>query len=302
VQDTPAPISNLANRGVKTMKKRSPAYWFMLPAIVLSIIVMLYPLVWSFYLSLTNYYFLDEESTQFIGLRNYFDLFQDPTFLLAFRNSMLFVALYVPSMVVLSTIVAVLLDSIIIGVKTYRTLIFVPVCIGLTMATLMWVWMFADDGIVEVIMTKLLHLPPIEWLATDTSTVVTAVIITIWKFLGFNVVLVLAGLYAIPKDLKDAALIDGAGPWKRFTNVTLPLIKDSLALVIIMSTISSVKAFEQIWAVSRSGGTVDILYTLMYKTSFRYFEMGRGAAIAYIMAVMILVVSYINIRFVRTEV
>ncbi len=284
---------------VKTQKK--VIYTFLLPPIGFILIVMIYPLLQSFWYSLTNFYFLDNSPPKFIGLKNYIDLFSDPNFLLAFKNSLFFIILYVPLMIALSVVIAALLDTGISMVPFYRTLIFIPVCVGLTMATLMWIWILNPDGLLDTIL-KIFHIHTIQWLATDTSTIITAVIITIWKNLGFNVVIVLAGLYAIPKELYEAADIDGAGRIKSFFYITLPLVRDSISLVGIMSIIASVKAFEQIWAVSRGGGTVDVLYTFMYKTTFRYFEMGKGAAISYIMAVFILIISYLNIKYVKTEV
>ena len=281
--------------------QRRAIYIFLLPPIVFILIVMLYPLVQSFWYSLTNFYFLDTSPPKFTGLKNYIALFSDTNFLLAFRNSLLLITLYVPSMVILSTVIAALLDAGIRASGVYRTLIFIPVCVGLTMATLMWIWILNPDGLLDTIL-KALHLPTLKWLATDVSTIVTAVIITIWKNLGFNVVIILAGLYAIPKELYEAASIDGAGRIKSFFSLTIPLVKDSISLVGIMAIISSVKAFEQIWAVSRGGGTVDVLYTFMYKTTFRYFEMGKGAAISYIMAIFILIISYLNIKYIKTEV
>ena len=281
--------------------QRRAIYIFLLPPIAFILIVMLYPLVQSFWYSLTNFYFLDTSTPKFTGLKNYIALFSDTNFLLAFRNSLLLISLYVPSMVILSTVIAALLDTGIRASGVYRTLIFIPVCVGLTMATLMWIWILNPDGLLDAIF-KVLHLPTVKWLATDVSTIVTAVIITIWKNLGFNVVIILAGLYAIPKELYEAASIDGAGRIKSFFSLTIPLVKDSISLVGIMAIISSVKAFEQIWAVSRGGGTVDVLYTFMYKTTFRYFEMGKGAAISYIMAIFILIISYLNIKYIKTEV
>ena len=281
--------------------QRKVIYIFLLPPIGFILIIMIYPLFQSFWYSLTNFYFLDNAPPKFIGLKNYIDLFSDPNFLLAFRNSLFFIILYVPLMIILSVVIAALLDTGIKAVPLYRTLIFIPVCIGLTMATLMWIWILNPDGLLDTVL-KFFHLPTIQWLATDISTIVTAVIITIWKNLGFNVVIVLAGLYAIPKELYEAADIDGAGRIRSFFSITIPLVKDSISLVGIMSIIASVKAFEQIWAVSRGGGTVDVLYTFMYKTTFRYFEMGKGAAISYIMAIFILIVSYLNIKYIKTEV
>ncbi len=281
--------------------QKKALFIFLLPPIAFILVIMIYPLFQSFWYSLTNFYFLDNAPPKFIGIKNYIDLFSDTNFLLAFRNSLFFIILYVPISVVLATVIAALLDAGIRGVPAYRTLIFVPVCVGLTMATLMWLWILNPDGLLDTVLRSL-HLPTIKWLATDTSTIVTAVIVTIWKNLGFYVVIMLAGLYAIPRELYEAADIDGAGKIKSFFSITLPLVKDSISLVGIMTIISAVKAFEQIWAVSRGGGTVDVLYTFMYKTTFRYFEMGKGAAISYIMAIFILIISYLNVKYIKTEV
>jgi len=131
--------------------------------------------------------------------------------------------------------------------------------------------------------------------------VISTVIMTTWKFLGLNVMFFVAGLNNIPLSIFESAVLDGVNAYQRLRHIVIPLVKDTMALVIINSTIVSVKVYEQVWSLSRGGGIIDVLYTHMYKTSFLYFEMGRGAAIAFYMGLIVLIFSTFTLRKIKAD-
>lgn len=285
------------NRSSKGWQLLSPGIWFVLPALLVIIALLIYPLLDSFYLSFTNTSIVKTEHS-FIGLENYISLFtSDSAFRNALMNSLLLTVTFVPASV---------FASLILGVAVYENMgnravsflelvIFSPTGVGLTFAMLMWLWIFDQYGWLNYTLYTAFNIEPLNVLSSSTSTILTASLVTFWKHLGFNMLFVLAGLSRIPRSIVEAAVIDGAGWWQSLFRVILPNLRESMAIVTVTSIIAALKAYEQVWAISRGGGNIDVLYTYMYKTSFLYFNLGKGAAIAYIMAFLILAMSALSL-------
>jgi len=261
---------------------------------------MLYPIIWTIYISFTGYNLFQPGGNGFVGLTNYIKVLEDPSFISALENTVLFAIFYVSIMVITSLLVGILLYSIKKGSNVFRTLIFLPFAIPLTMATLLWAWMLIDGGVISSI-TIFLHLPHISWFGTSIATIFTTTIITNWNLLGFNSIIVLSGLYQIPREIFESTKVDGANWWQQFIKITLPLLRSNIFLIIVLSLISSFKAYAQIWALSRGGGSIDVLYTYMYKVSFMYGYFNQGAVIAIIMSVIIILGFYLSSKFVKGE-
>lgn len=280
--------------------KRVGIYLFLLPAVIVSIVFMLYPIIWTIYISFTGYNLFQPGGNGFVGLTNYIKVLEDPSFISALENTVLFAIFYVSIMVITSLLVGILLYSIKKGSNVFRTLIFLPFAVPLTMATLLWAWMLIDGGVISSI-TIFLHLPHISWFGTSIATIFTTTIITNWNLLGFNSIIVLSGLYQIPREIFESTKVDGANWWQQFIKITLPLLRSNIFLIIVLSLISSFKAYAQIWALSRGGGSIDVLYTYMYKVSFMYGYFNQGAVIAIIMSVIIILGFYLSSKFVKGE-
>jgi len=280
--------------------KRVGIYLFLLPAVIVSIVFMLYPIIWTIYISFTGYNLFQPGGNGFVGLTNYIKVLEDPSFISALENTVLFAIFYVSIMVITSLLVGILLYSIKKGSNVFRTLIFLPFAVPLTMATLLWAWMLIDGGAISSI-TIFLHLPHISWFGTSIATIFTTTIITNWNLLGFNSIIVLSGLYQIPREIFESTKVDGANWWQQFIKITLPLLRSNIFLIIVLSLISSFKAYAQIWALSRGGGSIDVLYTYMYKVSFMYGYFNQGAVIAIIMSVIIILGFYLSSKFVKGE-
>lgn len=274
-----------------------PGIWFVLPALLFVLILLIYPLLSSFYLSFTDASITRNEHA-FIGLENYRLLFtSDSGFRRALMNSFLLAATFVPASVFV---------SLVLGVAVYENMgnravtfmelvIFSPTGVGLTFAMLMWLWIFDYYGWLNYFLYTTFNIGPISVIGSATSVILTASLVTFWKHLGFNMLFILAGLSRIPQSMVEASVIDGAGWWQTLFHVIMPNLRASLAIVTVTSMISAFKAYEQVWAISRGGGNIDVLYTYMYKTSFQYFDLGKGAAIAYVMGLVILVMSGLSL-------
>jgi ABC-type sugar transport system permease subunit len=273
------------------------------PAIIFVAILLFYPLVYSGYLSLTNFYFLQPADTDFLGLQNYIDLVGSTAFRSALFNSVMFGVIYIPTVTLVSLIIALALYNLASRVANLvRSFMFLPVGIGLTLVALMWIWLLRSEGVVNYLLGSWFDLPKIPWLGTSFMVVISTVVMTTWKFLGLNVMFFVAGLNNIPLSIFESAVLDGVNAYQRLRHIVIPLVKDTMALVIINSTIVSVKVYEQVWSLSRGGGIIDVLYTHMYKTSFLYFEMGRGAAIAFYMGLIVLIFSTFTLRKIKADV
>lgn len=274
-----------------------PGIWFVLPALLLVLILLIYPLLSSLYLSFTDASITRNEHA-FIGFENYRFLFtSDSGFRSALVNSFLLAATFVPVSVFV---------SLVLGVAVYENMgskivsfmelvIFSPTGVGLTFAMLMWLWIFDYYGWLNYVLYSTFDIGPINVLGSATSAILTASLVTFWKHLGFNMLFILAGLSRIPRSMVEASVIDGAGWWQTLFHVIMPNLRASIAIVTVTSMISAFKAYEQVWAISRGGGNIDVLYTYMYKTSFQYFNLGRGAAIAYVIALIIVAMSVLSL-------
>lgn len=271
--------------------------WFVLPALLIILILLIYPLLDSLYLSFTDASLVEREHA-FIGFENYISLFtSDSAFRSALINSLLLVATFVPASVFV---------SLVLGVAVYENLgnrvmsfleliIFSPTGVGLTFGMLIWLWIFDQYGWLNYTLYTAFNIEPLSVLGSPTSTILTASLVTFWKHLGFYMLFILAGLSRIPRSIVEAAIIDGAGWWQSLFRIILPNLRESMAVITVLSLIAGVKAYEQVWAISRGGGNIDVLYTYMYKVGFLYFDTGKAAAIAYIMALLILVLSALSL-------
>jgi len=272
------------------------------PAIIFVAVLLFYPLLYSGYLSLTNFYFLQPAATEFLGIQNYIDLVGSTAFRSALFNSVLFGVIYIPAVTLVSLIVALALYNLASkAANIVRSFMFLPVGIGLTLVALMWIWLLRSEGVVNYVLGSWFDIQQIPWLGTSSMVVISTVIMTTWKFLGLNVMFFVAGLNNIPLSIFESAVLDGVNAYQRLRHIVIPLVKDTMALVIINSTIVSVKVYEQVWSLSRGGGIIDVLYTHMYKTSFLYFEMGRGAAIAFYMGLIVLIFSTFTLRKIKAD-
>ena len=251
----------------------------------------------AFFLALKSYR-SDIYNPHWVGLSNYTELFNSPVFWKTMFNTIIYLVIAVPVLVVLPLIIAISVNQKLKGVSIYRTLIYIPVIVSIVVAGIAWKWLYASNGVLNYIMS-LFHLSPIGWLTDPKYAIYSVIAVTIWKGLGYYMVVYLAALTAVPKDLYEAADIDGANELQKHLAVTIPSIKPTIALVSIISSISAMKIFVEIYVMTQ-GGPLDSTKTIVYyiyQRAFENLDLGYASAAGVVLLVIIMMLSIINMRF-----
>jgi multiple sugar transport system permease protein len=271
------------------------------PAILLVAIFFIIPVFFTAWMSLHNWSLLG--NPKWVGLRNYIRMFSDTQF----RDALGFTAYY--TVIVTIAIFAVAFPLAIFVerqrrfVAAYRTLIFLPVVVGLASASLLWVWLSnVDSGFFSPLFEMIgLTEGRLNLLATFDRAFAIIVVMVVWKIAGFTMVILLTGLQSIPAELMEAARIDGAGWWQRFRHLTLPLMRKTLALALILSITGSVLAFDQFYIMT-SGGPQNKMISVVYyivNQSFVSFHLGYGAALSMAVLVILVAISVFQLWLLR---
>jgi multiple sugar transport system permease protein len=272
-------------------------YLFLLPNILGFLAFNLFPLMFAIGMSFTRWDLISEPT--FIGLGNYEKLFlEDESFRIAVKNTLFFTAMSVPAGTMISLILANALNQKIRGTTFYRTAYFLPVVSSSIAIALVWAWVFNPDfGLVNEILSTF-GLPRLKWLASSTWALPAVVIVSVWRGLGPSTVIFLAGLQGIPEELYDAAKIDGANARQLFGHITIPMLSPTTFFVIVVSIIGSFQVFDLIFMMTQGGpgrATLVLVYYI-YQHAFRWFGMGYAASIAFVLFVVILILTLIQLR------
>lgn len=239
-------------------------------------------------------------NTTFVGLENYNKLFGDKEVWQSLINTSLYVILSVPAIIVLSLLVAVLMNQKIKGLSIYRTIYFLPVVAAPSAVAMLWRWIFNSEyGLINIVLRKF-GLHGVQWMTNPNIVITTIVIVGIWSAVGYNMILLLAGLQEIPKDYYEAATIDGATPVKQFFNITLPLVTPTLFFVVVTTVIGAFQVFDVIFMMIEPGSEAmlhtESLAYLFYKHSFILNDKGYGSAIVVLLLLIILVLTGIQMK------
>jgi multiple sugar transport system permease protein len=269
---------------------------FLAPALLVLGIFVLYPIVDAGYTSLTSWNGFDPVK-EFIGFGNYLRLAQDPEF----WNSLLVTAVYATGVCVFSVVsglaVALLLDAPLRGRGFYRGIYFLPAVTSSVAAAIVWKYMLDPAGFVNALLAQLGIAGP-DWLQDRWLALGALTALTVWKNIGFNAVLYLTALQALPPAVYEAAQIDGTSAWQRVRYMTVPLLAPMTFFVVIQALITSFQAFDLVYVLTGGGprGGTDVLGMLMYRTAFRLGDFGYGTAIAFITLLLVLGVSLVQWR------
>jgi len=227
---------------------------------------------------------------QWVGLTNYIKLFADKDLLESFLNTIKFSAMYVPGVVVVSLVVAMLMNRKIHGISLYRTMYFLPVVTSAVAAALVWQMIYGrDTGLLNYVIERLGG-KPVCWLC-PSKALYSVVIVNVWGAIGEGMIIFLAGLQAIPRDYYEAATVDGASGWQRFFRITVPLITPSIFFQTLITTINAFQAYEYIYMLTRRGqgdSSVPVVVFSIYRRGFNFFRMGEASALAIELAVMVI--------------
>ena len=287
------------------MRLPSAAWAFVLPALLVICIFFLVPVTVAVGLSATDfdiYALADLDNLRFVGLDNYIRLVQQPLFWQALGNTLYFVVVGVPLSIALSLGAALLLNTPLARFKPFfRTALFAPVVTSLVAVAVVWRYLFHTRyGMVNHALDQM-GIGPIDWLGDPHWAMPTIILLAVWKNFGYNMVILLAGLQAIPEDLYEAARIDGASWFRQLLHVTLPMLAPVLILVGILTTAGYFQLFAEPYVMTQGGplrSTVSVLY-FMYEEGFKWWNFGAASAVALMLFGLIFAVTWLLMRFTR---
>lgn len=297
--DVPLIPSNNPREKERSIKKLfyKDSTWaiiLLLPNILGFIMFTLWPVVASFFLSFTEWDLL--QPIKFVGLKNYIDLFQDETFIKVFWNTIYFTVASVPLGIVFSLMLAIALNQGLRGIKFYRAAYFLPVISSMVAVAVIWQWIYNPEyGVLNFILS-LVGIEGPSWLTSTTWAMPAVIITSIWKGVGFNMLLFLAGLQAIPEHYYEAADIDGATWFNKFWNITLPLLSPTTFFVTVMAVINSFQVFDSVYLMTQGGParSTSVMVHYIYENAFQFFRMGYASAMSYVLFFVIAIITLIQ--------
>ncbi len=282
------------------MSENLAGYGFMAPTILVLGIFIVLPILYAVFLSLHKVRLLGGIKYEFIGFRNFTYLVEDDRVWIALRNTIEYVAIVVPSQTILALILAVTLNSGIRGKNWWRILYFLPTVTSSAVLTLIFMWIYNSNGLLNNFLA-LLGLPTYNWLGDPSVALKGIMLMNIWSTAPFFMVIYLAALQDIPRSLYEAAELDGANPWQQILHITIPMLRPVTFFVLAMGIIGTFQLFDQSYIFSNgTGGPNNATLTvvlLIYQAVFRNLQMGYGSAIAFLLAIVIIVTTMIQRRF-----
>jgi len=274
--------------------------WFLIAPTIIGLIVLnIIPIIQTAYMSFFKSGDFGRNHV-FVGLDNYVRMFHDPQVWQAVVNTLIYTLLVVPISIAFAMLIAVLLNRPIKGKSIYRTIYFIPMIAAPAAVTMVWRWLYNSNfGLINYLLS-LFGIPPVNWTTDPRIAIVSIAIIGIWSIVGYNMVLLLAGLQEIPRDYYEASEIDGAGKVKQFFTVTLPLVTPTLFFVMVTTIIQSMQVFDVIYMMIDITNpayekTVSLVY-LFYNNSFKYSDKGYGSAIVMLLLSIIMIITVIQIK------
>ncbi|WP_204260532.1 sugar ABC transporter permease [Bacillus sp. 22-7] len=291
--------NHLAAKRYKWKQKLTPI-GFMSPVLLIFSLFLFFPVLFAFFMSFHQWGMIG--TPEFVGVENYVRLFKDPLFWISIKNTLIF-SLSVPLKVAIALFFAVLLNQKIRGLGFYRAAFFFPVVLSMVVVGLVWQWMFSPSyGFINYVLEKL-GLPLQNMLIDSDQAMIVLIIVSIWKGLGSNLLLFLAGLQAIPSSVYEAAEIDGANSWQKFWHITVQLLKPTTLFVLIITLIGSFKIFDLAYVITGGGpGTSTmVLVHYIYQEAFQRFDMGYASAAAYVFFIILFILTLVQMRVFKSD-
>ncbi len=287
------------------MTERRAGWWFLAPALVVLGVFFFLPVLAAFVLSFTDwdiYALADPENARFVGFKNYLELFRNRLFWKALGNTAYFALAGGVLSIGVALGTALLLHSKLARWTTlFRTALFSPVVTTLVAVAVVWRYLLHTRyGFLNYLL-GMVGLGPIDWLGDPSWSIPAILLLATWKNFGYNMILFLAGLQAIPEELYEAARIDGASAWAEFRHVTLPMLRPTFAFVGVLTLVGYFQLFAEPYVMTQGGpvqSTVSIVY-LMYEEGFKWWNMGFASAVAFVLLVLILGLTWLQFRLVE---
>jgi len=271
------------------------------PWILTLLIFWLYPLLYSFVLSLTDYHLLSGHA-HWIGLSNYWRLFSDPDFMIALKNSFIFVLGTIPITTILALALALLVNGRFRGSSFFRAAYFIPSITSLVVISLIFSNLYSRGGYLQLLAQMIGLTPPTNGFLLSTRTALLSIMaMDIWMATGYYMLIFLGGLQTIPTEMYEAARVAGASRWQQFRYVTLPMLKPVTLFIIVINSIKSFQVFIEVFVMTK-GGPLNSTYTgvyFVYETGLRRFDFGYASAAAYVLFIIIALAALVQFRFLK---
>ena len=289
------------------MSRGGAAWWFVAPALFVIGVFFFVPVLAALALSLTDfdiYALADSRNLRVVGLRNYVELLRTPLFWRTFGNTLYFVVVGVPLSLGVSLGAALLLHSRLVRFRAFfRTALFAPVVTTLVAVAVIWRYLFHPHyGLLNYALGRI-GLPTVDWLGDPHWAMPAIIVFAVWKNFGYNMIIFLAGLAAIPEPLYEAARIDGASAWRQFRHVTLPMLAPILVMVNVLTIAGYFQLFAEPYVMTQGGplqSTVSVLY-FMYEEGFKWWNLGSASAVAFMLFLFIFAVTALQLRLARWQ-
>jgi multiple sugar transport system permease protein len=291
----------------RTKGKRRGDGWaaaaFLSPTLLVFSVFVMFPVLFSFYLSFHKWNMFSSD-TAFVGLENYARMMDSPEFWSVLKNTVIYTVGTVPLNMGLSLVVAYFLNKKIIGKKVLRTAFFAPVIMSSVAAAVIWRWVFEPNFGMFNYVLGWFGIPSVNWLNDPTAAMFALIVMGVWKTFGVNMVLFSAGLQGIPDHYYEAAEIDGAGRWRKFWNITLPLLSPTTFFILVMSIIGSFQVFDTVYVLTSGGplGSTKVMVFYLYEQAFKFFDMGYASAVAYALFAIVFVLTLMQAKLLKGNV
>lgn len=277
------------------LKRFGSTCLFVLPALIPLIVFWIYPICRSIWISFTDWDYMTP-TYHFVFLKNYISLFKDSRFYEALLNTLVFTLGTLVPTIVIGLGLAVLLQKPFIGSGIVKFILFSPWITPTVAISIVWTWIYQpNDGLANMVLS-LFGMPGLKWISSSQTAMLSVIIVTVWKSMGYAMIFYLSALEKVPDELYEASALDGAGKWRQFKAVTLPCISPTTFFLMIITMINSLQAYDQIQILTQggpSGSTRTLLY-MYYQLGFEEYKMGQAASVAVIMIIITVLLSLIQ--------
>lgn len=291
------------NSSPRRAQDRMTIFLFLLPAFVFFLLFIIYPIIRAGYFSFFNWNGLGPASN-YIGLNNYKQILSDQVFLKGIGNCLLIVVLSLAVQLPLALMLAIMVGRDLPGRAFFRTIFFLPYVISEVITAIIWMSLFSPDpdrGFINALLILIPGVQPQNFLGDMNQVMACIFIVLTWKYFGLHMLLYMAGLQNIPKEIEEAAMMDGASRWQTIRNVTIPLLGSTIRTTIQLSVLGSLTQFNLVWIMTTGGpaNASEVMATYMYRYSFIRFQLGYGSAVALVMLAICLIFSVMFLRLAR---
>jgi len=288
---------------IKSEQRRQTiqAYLFLLPALVLLLLFSLWPVGFGSFLAFTDFSLV--KPLHWVGLDNFRYIFDNEMFLTGIKNSLLFL-LIVPFIQVGAITLAVLVNNQMHGIRFFRAAYYVPVVTTVSVVGIMWGFMFHEQGTLNYILLKIHAVnTPVGWLSDDAIAIFAIMFVTLWRGLGWYMVMYLAGLQSIPSEMQEAAILDGANRWQRFWKITVPMLYPTIMVCTIMSVLAALKAYQEVDVLTQ-GGPMNSTFTALYYAydqGLKHLKLPRGLASSMVVSLFCIAIALVCLRYLKPK-